>query len=260
MAIPTAKFSFVTNGLTVFLKDTSVNTPTSWLWEFGDGSSSNLQNPNHTYVANGSYEVEFSATNADGTSVYTYSIDVNESNTISTDDILLFEAPSSLTIDENRKNYLLTKWRLYLQSAFEIDPLYLMDESKYSQLQVILIAKLVIYDLIMREAYDYLYASIGGGDDTNGASGGNVKKIETGPSSAEWYSGSKTLAEIFTSSPGGSSIFTTLTADICSISSKVGVKLPMCNGNSLNPVVPLKAGSTEYINTHTFLSKYYENH
>src|SRR5688500_520442 len=30
---------------------------TAWLWNFGDGSTSTLQNPTHTYVANGSFNV-----------------------------------------------------------------------------------------------------------------------------------------------------------------------------------------------------------
>ena len=47
--------------------DQSQNTPTSWLWNFGDGQTSTLQNPSHQYTATGSYTVSLSATNANGT-------------------------------------------------------------------------------------------------------------------------------------------------------------------------------------------------
>ncbi|WP_324677333.1 GEVED domain-containing protein [Hymenobacter sp. GOD-10R] len=47
--------------------DQSQNIPTSWLWSFGDGTTSTQQNPTHTYAASGSYTVSLKATNAYGT-------------------------------------------------------------------------------------------------------------------------------------------------------------------------------------------------
>lgn len=55
-----------TNGgipLSVTFTDTSVGSPTSWSWDFGDGNSSTLQNPSHTYVTSGTYTVALTATN-----------------------------------------------------------------------------------------------------------------------------------------------------------------------------------------------------
>lgn len=46
--------------------DKSTNAPTSWAWDFGDGGTSTLQNPSHTYAANGTYTVKLTATNAFG--------------------------------------------------------------------------------------------------------------------------------------------------------------------------------------------------
>lgn len=51
--------------------DLTTNTPASWLWNFGDGTTSVLQNPAHTYTATGSYNISLSATNANGTSSIT---------------------------------------------------------------------------------------------------------------------------------------------------------------------------------------------
>src|SRR5678815_2743955 len=43
-------------GLTVSFTDASPNS-IQWFWDFGDGGSSILKNPSHTYSANGSYSV-----------------------------------------------------------------------------------------------------------------------------------------------------------------------------------------------------------
>ncbi len=50
----------VTSGyvpLTIQFNDQSTGTPTSWNWDFGDGSTSTVQNPSHTYESVGSYTV-----------------------------------------------------------------------------------------------------------------------------------------------------------------------------------------------------------
>jgi len=54
--------------LSVKFTDTSVGSPTSWLWLFGDGESSNLQNPVHTYTDEGIYDVTLTISNPYGQS------------------------------------------------------------------------------------------------------------------------------------------------------------------------------------------------
>jgi parallel beta-helix repeat protein len=51
-------------------KDTSSNVPTSWYWDFGDGTNSTEQNPTHVYATMGTYLVQLTVTNAAGTSTY----------------------------------------------------------------------------------------------------------------------------------------------------------------------------------------------
>ena len=59
--------------LTVQFTDTSENSPTSWLWSFGDGVSSTLQNPSHTYSESGTYTVRLTAANGEGSNTVTRS-------------------------------------------------------------------------------------------------------------------------------------------------------------------------------------------
>jgi PKD repeat protein/predicted secreted protein len=56
---------------TITFTDSSTNSPTSWLWNFGDSQTSTLQNPSHTYSANGTYTVSLQATNAYGNNTAT---------------------------------------------------------------------------------------------------------------------------------------------------------------------------------------------
>lgn len=52
---------------TVLFTDLSLNGPTSWAWDFGDGGSSTDQDPVHTYLASGTYTVTLIVTSAYGT-------------------------------------------------------------------------------------------------------------------------------------------------------------------------------------------------
>jgi len=60
--------------LTVNFTDMSANTPTSWLWEFGDGTTSTSQNPSHIFSTAGTYTVRLTATNAYGSTTYQITI------------------------------------------------------------------------------------------------------------------------------------------------------------------------------------------
>lgn len=57
--------------LNVSFSDLSTNTPTSWSWTFGDGTTSSAQNPSHTYAAAGNYTVTLTAVNSAGSNTVT---------------------------------------------------------------------------------------------------------------------------------------------------------------------------------------------
>lgn len=69
-------------GNSISFSDFSSNVPTTWAWNFGDGSTSNQQNPTHTYLAAGSYTVSLTVTNSAGTNSITNSIVVNANPTV----------------------------------------------------------------------------------------------------------------------------------------------------------------------------------
>ena len=70
--------------LTVQFIDVSVGSPTAWLWDFGDGSNSTLQNPAHIYTQIGSYTVTLTVSNNinTNTTIATSLVNVTATNTL----------------------------------------------------------------------------------------------------------------------------------------------------------------------------------
>ncbi|WP_171025504.1 PKD domain-containing protein [Hymenobacter jeollabukensis] len=66
---PQARFAAVDTvscGAALSFRDQSLNAPTQWRWDFGDGQTSAQQHPQHTYAAAGTYTVKLRACNAAG--------------------------------------------------------------------------------------------------------------------------------------------------------------------------------------------------
>lgn len=77
-APPVASFTYEDNGdQSITFTDTSTNSPSSWSWDFGDGSiASTEQNPTHTYEGAGPWTVVLTASNEDGSDEATQEVTV----------------------------------------------------------------------------------------------------------------------------------------------------------------------------------------
>lgn len=67
----TADRTTINAGGSVQFTDQSTNNPTSWLWSFGDNTTSTSKNPSHTYTTSGTYSVSLTATNFYGSDTKT---------------------------------------------------------------------------------------------------------------------------------------------------------------------------------------------
>ncbi|TDS20875.1 gliding motility-associated-like protein [Maribacter caenipelagi] len=75
-------------------------TPVSTLWDFGDGNTSTLQNPSHTYTAAGDYTVSVTVTTASETKTETKDITIFETPiAVTQTDIEVCVAEDSYTLD-----------------------------------------------------------------------------------------------------------------------------------------------------------------
>ncbi|MBL7938235.1 MAG: PKD domain-containing protein [Flavobacteriales bacterium] len=96
VAVPMANRTFTCTGAVSFT-DHSLNAPTSWTWDFGDGNFSIEQNVDHTYTESGTYTVVLVVENDFGSSEAQLTITVDLSGTTP---IVACEAPSTGDVEE----------------------------------------------------------------------------------------------------------------------------------------------------------------
>lgn len=76
---PISTFTYEDQGQgTLAFTDQSNNDPTTWLWTFGDGGSSQEQNPVYTFTTNGEYQVCLTAGNIFGTNQSCQTITIDQ--------------------------------------------------------------------------------------------------------------------------------------------------------------------------------------
>jgi PKD repeat protein len=69
--VPVAAFTSSISGRTVKFTDKSTNSPTSYLWNFGDKSTSTAKSPSHKYAKAGKYKVTLTVKNKYGSNTKT---------------------------------------------------------------------------------------------------------------------------------------------------------------------------------------------
>lgn len=261
-----SNFSYSIDNGTVAFFDLSLNGPTEWLWEFGDGNTSNLQNPVHNYNQLGRYEVKLITKNSNGESseplIEIIDILGGGIEYISTSILELTNNYTPGIINDlsniQEKIGLIRKWQLYLQPLItqpqEIEKKDTFNELKYSGLVKNLIAQLVAYDLILEASNAFLLRVTqtdkeeeGEEGETN-AKGGQIKSIETGPTKTEWYEDKtgvdkseayKNIGSTLTTATKIGGLLDALRASICQLAYRVDIFLPMCPpiSNTIPPKV-----------------------
>lgn len=130
--IPAAKADFfadITSGnapLTVYFTDLSENA-TSWEWDFGDGNSSNVQNPVHTYTSGGVFTVSLTASNEGSSDKLTVENLITVNTIIGIDEFekdapLFYPNPSKGLINVEFKNISNEKILVFESTGKQIEP------------------------------------------------------------------------------------------------------------------------------------------
>jgi len=240
--IPGANFSYSVSALEVSFTDRSSNGPTSWLWDFGDGTTDNTQNPSHTYSRRGFFVVTLTAINADGTGdPFKLSIGVSDTgiNPLprSIYDMVLSYIPTTTDISIGEIDGFTKKWQLYLQPLVEnptVDANNSFDEFYWPPLINQLIAELVSLDLIIQAINVMISSSSSSG---GGTAGGAMKKVITGPTQAEWHDPSGTSDSVNNMVKAGGAM-DTLIKQVCMLSQRVRIYLPICKDLRHSPNIP----------------------
>jgi len=194
-----------------------------------------------------SYEVIETDIAGDQNILYTGLITIRTSHGFTADLMALIAnlKPPGITIAPDFQTQQIFYWRLYLQKLItpNISDGELELDSSWPPLVNFLIAHLVIHDFLQKYARK-AYIEMLGGSTTSEESqgGGGIKKIETGPTSVEFYDTSSALTSIFKQGSQGDSPFDQMAKDICQLAARLRIYLPMCGQLAHSPFVPIKAG------------------
>jgi len=251
MPLPIANFGYLVEDLTVNFTNLSLNIDedTIYDWQFGDGDSSNLENPTHIYLGEGFYNVTLTVTNGADSNQITVLInttgEINPNIKIDIPSMIDLYSPSSVvgTIkNNNQKAFLIAKWQEYLRPLMfnpEITLENTHNPSAWPFLVNNLIAKLVVIDIIGMESSSLLLSSATNAESSSNpnnpiADEGAIKMIETGPAKTEFYDvanaseSALNLIKAFTSilKPGG--VLDELRSSTCQDAQRLRLYLPMC--------------------------------
>lgn len=259
MAIPIAYFGYSKVGRTITFNNLSYNAPTSYQWGFGDGNTSTLKNPEHTYTEDGFYDVTLIATNVDGSSEE-LSVVLGISEAPDTNNSTLMESidyfiPPTLQAGSSTKQKMefINHWQTYLQplveSPYVVDIVNIHNEFKWPVLVNNLIARLVAHSILLTNLSKFMIET---GNQTVNQSGSEnltanaqIKSIETGPAKTEWYQAitsssedAKNVANAYQVTMAEGGAFEQLEKDICQLASRVRIYLPMCKNPSRKHFAP----------------------
>lgn len=94
--LPVSGFSFEVYGNTVTFTNTSSGDNLSYLWNFGDGNTSNEQHPVHQYATGGQYTVVLTVSNACGsdTEQHTLNLTTTDEDNYAFDAVIIYPNPA----------------------------------------------------------------------------------------------------------------------------------------------------------------------
>jgi PKD repeat protein len=97
---PEAGFTFTSDGPTVTFTNTTIGGVT-YLWDFGDGQTSVLMNPSHTYATAGIFTISLTANNPNGSSTVKKDFYYSSIPLTALTDSILQGAPWKVRLEEN---------------------------------------------------------------------------------------------------------------------------------------------------------------
>lgn len=255
----TVEFTFTTSkSLDVAFTNLSVDTEGQPTWDFGDGSTSNEENPTHTYSKAGRYIVKLSY--EDGGEGKTNSQTVMVSDHVFTtlpDTIYLLIntwLPSDIfgEIDTAAKNQMIKKWQLYIHPlvnhCIPLQDIY--NELYYEALENELIMELAAYDYMVLKVNQMVqglstYISESHHSSESEPSGedeeGKIKHITTGPTEVEYFNPDDYASDALSSiikAMNPDSVMALLKQQVCMLAERLVIYLPMCQRLPAKRIVP----------------------
>jgi PKD repeat protein len=128
----------------------------NYAWNFGDGNSSNLSNPLHTYAQPGNYTVLLTATNSEGTASYSQEIEVVASiaPVLEISGLAIAENALQFSVSEVFDNYF---WEFSTgQTSFDPSPVAVFPDSGFYQVSALVGSGSCFYSIDSTFRVDYI--------------------------------------------------------------------------------------------------------
>ena len=229
----TAFFAYTAAGLSASFRDLSYGNPSSWSWDFGDGTST-VQNPTHTFSEEGFHTVTLSITSGLVSTTITQRVGVSNSGfecpQMPTYDSVVARIPPAVLLLLNPSLIYahIRKWQNIIGMLVDpkINPIYTHNELYWPILANELVIELVSIDIFEGKLKEYLMISA-----SNASGQGSLKKVVTGPTEAEW----STAGELFKDMGKSGGLIDQYKSEACSLASMLKVPLAICP--ELNKVI-----------------------
>lgn len=242
-----ASFNIYPQLLAVQFTDTSVLetgiTISSWAWDFGvsPAATSTSQNPSYTYTTAGKYLVSLTITDSNGDTLQALRYIMVSTSLIlpvTIEDLVKIKLPVGFTFQPAQLSANIAIWQLYIQPLINSPGVAegsAFDETAYPPIINALIAYIVTYQIIL----DYVSgAAISGAGSGIGGTDAMVKRIETGPSNAEFQNNTDYLKYL-------NGLLDLLKTQMCMLASRSKIGLPYCPPLPMPKFIPLKAGRND---------------
>jgi len=228
-AIPVSNFTYVpTEGtFVVVFQDLSSNGPTAWQWDFGDGTSSSLQNPSKDFTRDGFFTVTLSVSNTGGTTSITLPVGVRAAGPVLSQSIYTLVnqyIPPNVVYDVAELAGLIQKQQLFIHPLVNhiIPSANIFNELYYEPLENSLVASMVAYDILIQQGNSSIIAANNGGSSSSRA----IKQIVTGPTEVQWYGENDTAGSSSSSLKSGGAI-DSVSRSMCSLAKRLNIHIPV---------------------------------
>lgn len=249
-----ASFSISVNLLAVSFTDTSTveegNEIKSWAWDFGEveeGSEvgneddSDEQHPEHTYTNPGKYKVTLTVTDQGGneSEIFRYIVvDTKPILPVSIEDFVKLKLPKSFPYQPEQLTANIATWQIFIQPLVNAPGVLEADtfnEIAYPPIINALIAYIVAYQVMLDYVSSAAISATGSGIEDAELI---VKRIETGPSNAEFRDTSDYLKFLV----GANGLIEQVKKQMCTLASRSRIEIPYCPPLPMPKFIPKKAG------------------
>lgn len=142
--------------------------------------------------------------------------------------------PTGFVVSTDYVDQRLKYWQLFLRDGADVDPADTYDLAVWQALPegdkwLILFSYAITYDVYLKIlSGSFFLINVDEGEESTG---GQIKKIVTGPTEVEYHDSSKALSDIIKALRGPDGLLEEFLKMACGFANQLGVSLPFCNSS-----------------------------